>query len=91
MSIDYDNRERQFDADIEASFGSLAALVAVEVEDIRNLVVQAYKADLVAFDDKTRLLDDIVAITQIGDGDADEASKYRKIRQALASKGLVEN
>ena len=91
MSVDYDNRERLFDANIEASFKDMAGGLAVDVEKIRELVVAAYKKDLQAMDAKIRILDDIVAIVKIGDADAVPENKYRKIRQALVSKGLVEN
>ena len=91
MSIDYDNRERLFNANIEACFKEMGSLMAVEAESIRDLVVQAYKADLQVLDAKVRILDDVIAIANIGDADAVPEEKYRKIRTVLVAKGLVEN
>ena len=91
MSVDYDNRERLFNAGIEACFKDIGALMAVEAETIRELVVFKYKQDLQALDARVRVLDDVVAIVKIGDADAVPEEKYRKIRQALAGKGLIDD
>ena len=89
MSIDYDNRERKFNAGIETSFRALAVLVKIEVEDILELVTAIYRQDLQALDARVRILDDVVAIVNIGDADAVPEEKYRKIRAALVGKGLI--
>ena len=89
MSIDYDNRERIFFAGIEACFRSLGSLVNVETEAILETAVAAYKKDLQALDAKVRVLDDVVAIVNIGDADAVPEEKYRKIRAVLVGKGLI--
>ena len=89
MSVNYDERERKFHAGIEACFREMGGLVKVEAESILETVVAAYKQDLREMDAKTRILDDIVAITKSGDSPPEE--KYRKVLQALVAKGLVEN
>ena len=91
MTIDYDNRERLFNANIEACFKEMGSLMTVEAESIRDLVVQAYKADLHALDARVRILDDVVAIVNIGDADSVPEEKYRKIRAALVGKGLIDD
>lgn len=88
MSVDYDDRERIFTAGIEACFRSLGILVKVEVEDILEKAVAAYKKDLQAMDAKTRALDDVVAIAKSGDSPPEE--KYRKMLQVLVAKGLID-
>ena len=89
MSVDYDDRERVFYAGIEACFRGLGVLVKVEVEDILEKAVAAYKQDLQTMDAKTRVLDDVIAIAKSGDSLPEE--KYRKVVQVLVAKGLVEN
>lgn len=91
MSEDLENRERIFNENIGAVFGELATGLAVDIDRIRSIIVAAFRSDLIGFDSKARLLDDIIAIVEIGDADAAPGDKYRKIRQALAAKGLVEN
>lgn len=89
MSVDYENRERLFNAGIEMCFTELGSLLAVEAEAILKAVVGAYKQDLQALDAKTRILDDIIAIANIGDADTAPEDKYRKIRQVLVGKELI--
>ncbi len=89
MSVDYENRARIFDANIEAGFQEVSSVLAVEVEQLRKQVVAAYKKDLQAFDARVRILDDIVAIAKSGDSPPEE--KYRKIDQLLKAKGELPN
>ena len=101
MSVDYEGREKQYEKDIQASFRSLTSLVTIEAEMILKHTILAYKADLRELDvelqrlqdldSKYRVVEDIIAITKIGEADANAENKYRKIRQALVAKGLVEN
>ena len=89
MSVDYDDRERIFNAGIEDSFREIGNIIKVESESVLKVVVAAYKQDLQEMDAKTRVLDDIVAIAKSGDSPPEE--KYRKVLQVLRAKGLVEN
>lgn len=93
MSVNYEEREQQFKAGIEACFKHLGDMVVVEAQEIRGAVVIAYKQDLQALDAKARILDDIVTIVKTGDADDGKVpeNKYRKIRQVLVAKDLVEN
>lgn len=91
MSVDYDNCERLFNANIEASFKDMGSSLTVISQEIRELVIAAYKQDLQALDAKVRVLDDVVAIVKIGDAETSPENKYRKIRQVLVAKDLVEN
>ncbi len=89
MSVDYEERERVFDANIEGMFKEIASNLAVQTERVRELSVMAYRADLQLFDARVRILDDIVAIAKSGDSPPEE--KYRKIDQLLKAKGELPN
>ena len=89
MSVDYENRARIFDANIESGFKEVASSLTIETEHLRKQVVAAYKRDLQAFDARVRILDDIVAIAKSGDSPPEE--KYRKIDQLLKAKGELPN
>lgn len=89
MSVDYENRERLFNVGIEDSFKQLGSDLAAGALIIKETVVAAYRQDLVDLDAKSRVLDDIIAIANIGDADAVPEQKYRKIEQVLVAKGLI--
>ena len=89
MSVDYDEVERIFAANLEGAFKELASLLGVEVEKVREGAVAWFRKDLMALDAKGRILDDVIAIAKSGDSPPEE--KYRKIDQLLKAKGELPN
>jgi hypothetical protein len=91
MSVDYDNRERKFNANIQGCFKELASDVAVQAEQIRETMVLAYRVDLVELDQKARVMDDLIAIVKTSRVSADipDDEMWRKVRQLLEGKGLI--
>ena len=67
----------------------MSSSLAVVADELREVVVAAYKKDLQSFDARVRILDDIVAIAKSGDSPPEE--KYRKVEQLLKAKGELPN
>ena len=91
MSVDYDNRERKFNANIQDCFKELASSVAVQAEQIREVMVLAYRVDLVELDQKARAMDDLIAIVKTSEVSAGISGEemWRKVRQLLEGAGLL--
>ena len=89
MSVDYEERARIFDANIEGGFKEVASNLTVSVDALRVEIVKAFKHDLQGLDAKFGILNDIVAIAK--SGDSPPAEKYRKIDQLLKAKGELPN
>jgi len=91
MSVNYDDLEKQFDANIVGMFEDLAKQIHVGGEQIREIAVAQYRKDLQVLDDKARTLDNIVAIDKITQVTPDVRPEelWRKVRATLEGDGLL--
>lgn len=92
MSDEMETRIQEFNLNLASLLEELQTGLAVDIEKLMPIIVEAYKKDLSSSNTGVQILDEVIAIVNIGD-DADDISenKFRKIRQLLVAKGLVEN
>ena len=91
MSIDYDNRERIFNANIQGVFKDVSSNLSADIDRIREVALAAYRKDLMELDRKGRVLDDLVAIAKASQisADVEDDELWRKIRALLEQGGLL--